>query len=240
VSGLDVEAVDRYVVLGDSLSVGDFPGLLHADLGQRFPGVQKISRAESGATIDDVNDHQIPGLQAWAGPVLVTLTIGGNDFKESPGQVMNESLSNAGAMTFAGKLDQALGALEGKYSGDLWVLVTNIHDPTDGEAHIYSRAGLDGDVCDLLFLVEDLNMAPVAMSNLLHWNDVIADTIAGRASATLADLHDLYLGHALNATHSEIEHYDAADPTVWLKTDCAHPNLRGDQEIADMFLRLIE
>lgn len=238
--GLGIAAVDRYVVLGDSLSVGAFPNLLHQKLVARFPGIERIQRAESGSEIDNVLDHQIPGLAAYAGPVLVTLTIGGNDFKSSPAQVMNESLSTAAANQFEQDLQSAVELLEAKYSGPLYVLITNIHDPTDDEEQVYDRSGLDGDVCDLLFLIEDLNMGPTAISNLGYWNTKHTAVANANTSAHLADLHDLFLGHALNAKIPSIMHYHPEDPSMWLNPDCAHPNQRGHTEIADMLWRLIE
>ena len=44
----------------------------------------------------------------------------------------------------------------------------------------------------------------------------------------------------MNAEVSTIDNYHPEDPTRWLLNDCAHPNTRGDQEIAGMFWRMIE
>jgi len=240
VTGLGIEDLDRYIVLGDSLSVYTYPNLLFADLQQAFPGVERVHRGESGSEITDVIDHQIPGLQPHAGPVLVTLTIGGNDFKRNPSAVMSEALSRPMADDFEADLETAVQLLEAKFTGDLWILIANIHDPSDAEGTIYERSGLDGDVCDLLFLIADLGQSGTAMSNLDYWNGRHAAVADRKDSAYLADLHQLYLGHAMNAGVSTIAHYHPEDPTRWLLTDCAHPTPRGDEEIADMFWRMIE
>lgn len=240
ITGLGIEDLDRYIVLGDSLSIYTYPDLLFAELQPAFPGIERIHRGESGSEITDVIDQQIPGLQSYAGPVLVTLTIGGNDFKRNPSAVMSETLSRPMADDFEADLETAVEMLEAKYTGDLWILIASIHDPSDNEGTIYDRSGLDGNVCDLLFLIDDLGQSATAMSNLSYWNGRHTAVTDRKGSAYLADLHQLYLGHGMNAAISTIAHYHPEDPTRWLLNDCAHPTPRGDREIADMFWRMIE
>src|SRR4051812_25159651 len=49
------------------------------DLVSRFPGIEFQNLASDGATVGEVFGEQLPQVEETSDPVLVTLTIGGND-----------------------------------------------------------------------------------------------------------------------------------------------------------------
>lgn len=235
----EIDALERYVILGDSLSGGSFPDRLYTRLAERYPGIDRQDEAHGGSEIGDVLDEQIPALHPHGGPVLVTLTIGGNDFKADPFAVIDEAASQSAAQQFEVDLTEAITRIEARYSGPLYILLANIYDPSDGEGLLHSREGLDGDVCNMLFLVDDLGQGQTAMTNLATWNlthDRVAESFE---SVTLWDNHALFLGHALNASNPQIQHYHPQNPSVWLLPDCAHPNELGHTEIAEHLWSMI-
>ncbi len=255
---LGLDRLDLYVSLGDSMSEHDsprqFPELLYRnddalfpqwagkDFETRFPSSTHIHRASGGDIIEEVLDDQIPGLQPHAGTVLVTLTIGGNDFKQDRTSIWNPAISHPLADEFEQNLQLVVDRLEEKYTGELYILVATIHDPGDDQETIYDRSGLDENenVCAILILLEGLGVQDAAHANLAYWNTKYPTVAAARDSLYVADLYTRFLGHGVNAGDPSNPHHDAEDPITWIQSDCVHPNDRGDSEIRRLFWEMTE
>jgi lysophospholipase L1-like esterase len=237
-----IPTLDRFVVLGDSVAGGDYPKLLMnnpgsefpqfvgRDLSTRYPGIDLLDHAHGGSTIEDVL-AEIDDLSAYPGSVLVSISVGGNDFKDNPSEVINPTASQARADQFETDLDEVVSRLEALYTGPLYIVLGNIHDPADGDGQIFDKAGLEGNVCDMLMFVETLGQGMTVMENVQYWNTKHRAAATGHATVTLFDMHDLFLGHGLNATDPSSVSYHADDPTTWLLNDCVHPNRLGHHSI---------
>src|SRR5689334_13344457 len=110
----------KYIALGDSVSIDLYPALdagkidvavalerettagniaplgaaslLFDELSSRDPGLEFQNLAMDGATIGDVFGEQIPQTEETSDPVLITLTVGGNDLLSAVGNKPKRAL----------------------------------------------------------------------------------------------------------------------------------------------------
>lgn len=224
---------DLYVALGDSMSTDDYPGpglgaaaLLYRnrddvhpefagrDLHTLSPSTRFLPLAQDGGTAPSVL-AQLPRLAPYRGPVLATLTVGGNDFIH----YLNTGLPlERAAAEFTSHLDAILGRLQVLFP-DLTLRLGTIYDPTDGTGRVQS--GHDRLAAGL----------PI----LGHVNGLIAQA-ARRHGGEAVDLHAHFLGHGIRHADPTYERYDPADPTGWIMLDI-EPNPRGASEIRRLFWR---
>jgi hypothetical protein len=234
----------RVVFFGDSIAAGygianeknTWPALLDRnnnrewpddagdDLTGRFGRLDMLDVSMSGATTDDVLAYQLPRLTAsWGevvtGPVLVAGTIGGNDLMAvlfSFGDV------DAGIAHVLENLE-LIGDFfldETRFPDGVYLAITNVYEPTDGDGQaLECFYGLD-----LAGFVEDFDAL-----------NAESRTLAESQGWSLVDLRGHFLGHGFNYDLQNSPAYDEDDPTLWLQSDCIHPNVRGHHEIRRLF-----
>jgi lysophospholipase L1-like esterase len=238
------DEVRRVVFFGDSITAGEgvfhprghYASLLvdnddanwpdHADhdLVARWPDVEVIDVSRSGATTVDVLQRQIPELEALLEPelpgtTLVVGTVGGNDIGTL---LLNIGDVDAEVERISGNVAEIASWFQAsdRFAEQPFVYVTNIYEPTDdmGQAD-ECFYGLP--VSFLRDPLTDLNQATrdAAMRDGWAW----------------IDLYGHFQGHGLNHDDPTGPNHDAADPTLWLSTDCVHPNARGHHEIRRLF-----
>jgi lysophospholipase L1-like esterase len=187
---------------------------------------------QSGApsTLDD----QVAALPAsLEGPVLVTITIGGNDLAADAESVLinGGSASELGNLmppsAFASDLDTALSALTkpGRFGSgvDVYVFEADIYDPTDGTGDFAAQG------CPIPF-----SLFPEVMTTMTFedWNTVVHTEVPKYPHAFWAPLHDTFKGHGLSKTGT-------SSWFNWAQTDCLHPNALGHNAIREMFWNMI-
>lgn len=224
---------DLYVALGDSMSTDDYPGpglgaaallfrnrddvhpeFAGKDLHTLSPSTRFLPLAQDGGTTGSVL-AELASLAPHRGPVLVTLTVGGNDFIH----YMNTGVPlRQAAADFTANLDTILARLRGLYP-DLTLRLGTIYDVTDGTGRVQS--GHD-------------RFAP-ALSFLADVNGLVAHA-AHRHGGEAVDVHGHFLGHGMRHADPTYEHYDPADPSGWIMLDI-EPNPRGASEIRRLFWR---
>lgn len=228
-----MRAYDLYVGLGDSMSTDDYPGpglgaisLLYRnrdDLYPEFRGRDLLSLNPATRLLDMARDGNtmaevlagMAHLRPHSGPVLVTLTIGGNDSIQYLNAMRPTHLALG---EFTAHLGQILTGLRRLYP-DLTLRLGTIYDPTDGTGRVQS--GHD-------------RFAP-GLPVLEEVNRLIAG--AARAHGGLAvDVHGHFLGHGTRHGDSTYSHYHPEDPTGWIMRDI-EPNSRGASEIRSLFWR---
>jgi len=121
-----MRAYQLFVALGDSILSDDFPGPGHgaASLLAARLGLPAELRPRTGNTVPDVL-KSMESLKPHGGPVLVALTVGGNDL-----------LING-----AGQLAEGLKAIARRLDTvypDHVLLLGNIYDPTEGTGIVQS------------------------------------------------------------------------------------------------------
>jgi lysophospholipase L1-like esterase len=173
-------------------------------------------------------DMQVAGLPATLeGPVLVTITIGGNDMVAAAENILLSGGSGLSDLmppsAFQADLDTALGALTkaGRFGAgvEVYVFQADVYDPTDG-AGDFSAQG-----CPFPLSVFPTTPTTMAFDN---WNTVVHSTVPKYPQAFWAPMHDTFEGHGLSTTGT-------SSWFNWSGTDCLHPNAKGHNAIREMF-----
>lgn len=193
----------------------DFKTIYGADL-----AVKKTSKA--GATSANLGG-QIAALgTSLEGPVLVTITIGGNDVQAALPTILMGGDDTSKRDDFAMYLSDAFGELTkpDRFGPGVQVkvLVANVYDPSDGTGNFKFATGTK---CPgaLQYWPSSKPTAPL----LDNWEKVMADTAAKYPGVTVLDLRAKFNGHGVPATET------------WFYGDCIHPNTPGHNQIRDLF-----
>lgn len=233
------------IFLGDSITAGSGAGspdesytnlLVHntntwpdwdgLDLATRYPGIAVVDVSGSGAWTGTVLERQIGRFEAlyplpFAGEVLVVITVGGNDLQSvllDPGGVedrVEKTVENWRLIA-----DYFLD--EQNFPDGATVLMANVYEPTDAAG----QAGSCFYGLDISSLLPSLHDANTQLRSL-----------AEDGGFSALDMRGTFLGHGFNYSDPSNPHYDDADPSLWMRNDCIHPNPRGHHEIRAMFWR---
>jgi lysophospholipase L1-like esterase len=181
------------------------------DLSSMYPGIELVNLATDGATIGEVFGEQLPQLEDSADPLLITLTIGGNDLLSAFGNRPRKELLARIAADVAEAYDFLVDLIRGRFP-NATIILTTIYDPSDGLARI---PGVFDDVPELPIHVLD------------QLNDHIRVLAGGTPNVLLADVHRHFLGHGMSA--------EEADRWYWRRS-LIEPNARGASEIRHVWL----
>ncbi|GMU51820.1 MAG: hypothetical protein AMXMBFR33_09660 [Candidatus Xenobia bacterium] len=143
---------ELYLSLGDSMSIDDYAGpglgaasLLYSNHDERHPefrgrdllhlspACRMVPRARNGLDSRGLLST-LQDLPEASGPVLVTLTIGGNDLIGRLRPTGGENIN-----TLRQRIELAISQLAAAYH-DLTLVMGNIYDPTDGTGQLPSGA----------------------------------------------------------------------------------------------------
>lgn len=209
-----------YVALGDSMSIDAYAGgagrgaasLLHRNRDDDFPdwsgkdlsqsGMTTQLLAFDGATSSDVVREQLPLVSDEA--ALVTITMGGNDLM----MVYGNTVAALAAVDQVGSAtDEVLTRLGGRRGHA--VIVTTVYDPSDGTGQVPGaamRPWPEGPE-----IVRELN---AALTRVAH-----------RHGAIVADVHQRFHGHGVNAgdpaqpdarpTSRDLWYCGVIEPNAW-------------------------
>lgn len=214
---------DRYIALGDSISIDDYPGegkgaasLLHRnqdhlypdfsgkDLYSMNPETSFSNLARDGASSYDVLHDQLPQLKADSGKTLITLTCGGNDILSH----------HADADEVLHRINTIVERIRALYPSNE-IIIGTIYDPSDG----------DGDLFDTHILEKELKTAH-------EINDGIRRLRSQQIR--IAEIHKHFLGHGLHCKDPSHRYFHPEDPSLWYVLTI-EPNSRGAHEIRRLF-----
>lgn len=184
-----------------------------------YPDAQYVDISKGGDTSDDmvdrVNQALIIGLPySTAGDVLVTIYIGGNDFKADIQNMIMTYKTEAVAKKIQDNIKAVVQKLKDRYENknagkNIVFLIANLHEPTDGTGKIPSE--YNQSFCKT---INDPLMGAVrqtVMSNINLLNQRFAEVIA-EVGGYLVDSRAVFLSHGMNAGNDR-----------WIDTDCVHP-----------------
>lgn len=231
-------AFKSYVVLGDSISDrggqgpffydllvanddAKYPDFKGKDLKTRFGADLKVVKASKAGATSRGLPGQVSSLPAeLPGPVLVTITIGGNDMQGAIVDILGNR-DQAARDTFAQNLDAAYTELTkpDRFGAGVKVKVVEatIYDPSDGTGD-FKGAG-----CPAPLGFMDPTPTDPFFTN---WNGVVSAEIAKYPDAAALDVHASFTGHG-------VEHLK--DGASWYAADCIHPNAPGHDQLRRVF-----
>ena len=230
-----------HVILGDSISDRGGEGPFYYDLldknddakwpddkGKDFaaafgPDLKVVKASKAGARGQNLGG-QIATLPATLeGPVVVTMTIGGNDVTAALAALLTSGDDSKERADFQGYLDEAIAELTkpDRFGAGVkvTVFVANVYDPSDGTGDFTVAAS--GKKCPgaLSFFPAGKATAPL----LDPWEKIFADVAAKHPGSNVVDLRGKYQGHGVNKADS------------WFYGDCIHPNAAGHDAVRDLF-----
>lgn len=198
---------------------GRWPEFSGRDLSTEFPGLRAVNLSADGATTTSVLDWQLPRFpDDLARPVLVTLTVGGNDLLAllgvDPGRaaVADGESGRAAVTATADRMDAIVEEVRRRATGALIVIGT-VYDPSDGS----------GDLGDGVVRRRELEW-------LAAFNDRVR-RLASEGGNRLADIHDHFLGHGLTEPHPGERWY-------W-RHSVIEPSARGASEVRRLWLETL-
>ena len=228
-----VTAAKTYVVLGDSISAGGGIGPFYYDLlttnddtkypewkGKDFKtrfgsSLKVVSTAKAGAVSSDLAGQVTALPSSLDGPVVVTITMGGNDMQGNIASILQGTDQNVRTQ-FGTNLATALSQLTmpGRFGAGVEVRVfeADIYDPTDGTGNFSS--------CP--FPLDLVNQPTDTFFG--NWNAVAQAEIPKHGESVVAHLHATFRGHGVTSGSLN-----------WFNTDCVHPNAEGHDAIRGMF-----
>ncbi len=207
---------------------GEYPAYAADHLEAVAGSVSFHDLGDSGATSDEILDNLESALDgalpaSVSGDVLLTISAGGNDFNDSVWTMVTPVLTEAAAAAVRANIGQMITAVRDRYEEpalghDVFVVVLNIQDPTDGTLSIPDE--FDDGFCELLQHPALVAVGGLVLDNLGIMNDAIAAEAAAQG-ALLGDYHAAFTGHGMNATGAD----------RWMSDDCAHPNDEGHHQL---------
>jgi lysophospholipase L1-like esterase len=233
-------AFKTHVILGDTISDGGgqgpffydlldtnddtaYPAFAGKDLTTKYGSDLNIVKASKAGSTAAALLGQAQGLPtSLPGPVLITITIGGNDVQGAMGAIVISGNDTTQLSTFSKNLDATLQELTKPnrfgQGVDVRILLANVYDPSDGTG-VFAFA--NGSKCPGALALWPANK-PTDPS-LLPWEAAMATTAQPYSQVVVLGLHDEFHGHGVSAT-----------PT-WFFTDCLLPNATGHEQIRELF-----
>jgi lysophospholipase L1-like esterase len=228
-----------YVILGDSISDGGgeapffydllvknddtkYPAYKGKDLDTKYPGIAVVHAAKAGSTAKELVAQTQNLATTLAGPVLVTITIGGNDVQGAIGDYLLSGSDTKELTAFQTELDTSLAELSkpNRFGQGVAVkvLLANIYDPSDGTGNFKFA---DGTACPGALSYWPANNPTDA--TLAPWETAVSTTAQKYSPTSVLPLKDVFHGHGVPAS-----------PT-WFFSDCIHPNAVGHDQVRQMF-----
>lgn len=197
-----------------------WPAFEGRDLSSRIPDLETTDLCQDGATLRWVVGLQLPRIpDDLEGPVLVTLTAGGNDLLHllEAGPPSTDDPVIGGGPVDADDVADGLERVVGRLREELeepTVVVGTVYDPSDGTGELPGGGIVEGG----LEMLHDFNERVRALGQR---NDV-----------RVADIHDHFLGHGL-------EEPDPAERWYWPHS-IIEPSARGASEVRRLFLEAVD
>lgn len=215
-----------------------------------FEGTSAIRQAEDfwscarwGGRNDDLmqDDTQLedcfpPGTRNDR--TLVVITSGGND-------IANLTKRAIDGATQQELWEQAIEMIDLKQEAVEWlkdpaifpngnfVVFANIYEFTDGTGEVES--------CDVSALAgfDEPVPAPEELADVVVWIEEEYMRIAVETGSDMIFLFEEFCGHGFNHDNPEAPCYRGPGSARWFDLTCTHPNPTGHQEIADMFMAIV-
>ena len=235
---MSVDAFTKYVALGDSVSIDLYPALdaggtdvavalerlpgvgsvapigaaslFYRELEEQYPGIEFQNLASDGATIGEVFGEQLTQLEDTSDPILMTLTLGGNDLMSAYGNKLKRALLQKIENDIAEAYDFLVDMLRGRFPNGT-LIISTVYDPSDRTARIPG-------------VFEEAGKLPLDILDRL--NDHIRALAVGTPRVLLAEVYGHFLGHGVTVPENERWYW---------RRSLIEPNQRGAEEIRNVW-----
>ena len=185
------------------------------DLSSRHPRITFENLASDGATIGEVFGEQMANLEASDEPVLLTLTVGGNDLLSALGNRPRRALLDRISSDVAEAYTFLVETLRGLFPNGKLIVAT-VYDPSD-------RSGKIPGVHD--------DAGPLPLDVLDRFNADVRSLANGTPGVLLADVYAHFMGHGVSAPEE--------DRWYWRRS-LIEPNARGASEVRRLWLDALD
>ena len=245
----DVKKIQKVVFLGDSITAGTPPTMfwdyyrnrLVALLEKKFGKLEVKNCSKYGARVDDLlkPPHKqiltcLPTLPEKK-TTLVVMTIGGND-----GHAWAKAAGEGKSMTeIMKKVDAAIKDMNdaikwfrkpGRFPNGVHVIFSNIYEYTDGTGDLLS--------CPLAIFAGLKGKWPQGRKAYLKFNEQFMK-IAVDTKSDMVFMLENFCGHGFKASDPKNECYLGPKTATWFDLTCIHPNPKGHEMIAKMFMNVV-
>lgn len=195
-----------------------YPAWAGMDLKTKFGVQQHVHASKAGSTGQDMK-AQVTGLSATLPtPILVTVTIGGNDITGAAIDII-QMKDQPDRDKLRAQIAGYLADLKTKFGPDVYVMQADIYDPSDGKGD-FAKAGCGGTLALLPMMPTD--------TFFMNWNQVVDEEVPKLDHGVVSPLHEVFKGHGISA---------GADR--WFLGDCIHPTKAGHQALRRMFWKTL-
>jgi lysophospholipase L1-like esterase len=247
----DIEGVERLVFLGDSVTAGTPPtpeegyyrNLVTDAVVDRFGEIEVTDCSEWGARTDDLLAHvdrQIPLCfpdEQDPRRTLVIMTVGGNDFV-----ALGESqAAGSDYDTLVGELDAFVVLLEdavrwlkdpSRFPGGLDLIYANVYEYTDATGDLLSCP-----MAETFGIEGDFSEGGQDAYNLVNQRYM---QVAVQTGADVVLAYENFCGHGFHRDDPESPCYRGEGTEAWFDPTCIHPSEIGHEEMARMFVEVID
>ena len=244
----DIDAVEKVVFLGDSITAGTPPtpanqiyrAVLTESLKARFgEDLEVADCSEFGARTDDYLRDQIPRCFPGIEPkrTLVITTMGGNDTFAAASDV----LEGGGTGDALDTLNRAIAYQRDTmrwfrdnedtvFPAGVFIIAGNVYEFTDATGDMSS--------CPLAETFGFGGVVPELRDAYIYLNEAFVE-IAVETRTDSIWMLESFCGHGFYAGDPTNECYRGADAEVWFDATCIHPNPAGHAAVAQMFLDVV-
>jgi lysophospholipase L1-like esterase len=245
-----IQGVQKVVFLGDSVTAGSPPTLpadfyrtkLTAMLEQKFGPLEVKNCSAWGARVDDLllEPHkQI--LSCFPDPqepktTLVVMTVGGND----AAAWAKDGLDGTPISAIMQDVDQAVTLMRDaiewfgnnpqRFPAGVYVIFASVYEYTDGTGNLSS--------CPTALLAGMSGQWPEGRQAYIRVNEQFVK-IAVDTQTDVIFMLENFCGHGFAAANPAGECYRGPGTEIWFDLTCIHPNPKGHEQIAKMFMSVV-
>ncbi len=246
-----IDAMQRVVFVGDSITAGTPPtptagyyrSVLVGALVERFGALEVDDCSAWGGQLRDLNGpfgqlQQCLDADRYDEPVLVIMTMGGNDLSG----LASDLLEGATESTVHDRLDGGIADLEDalswfrdeeptRFPGGIHMAFTNVYEYTDGTGDLSS--------CPSAEVLGYGGVVPGARDLAVRLNESFV-RLAVDYGFDVVFLLEHFCGRGFYADDSDNECFRGPDTETWFDGSCIHPTPVGHQQIAGLFMDVID
>lgn len=242
-----ISGIEKLVFLGDSVTTGTPPSLpneiyrsrVTEGVKKRFGnGVEVADCSAWGARTDDYLEGKNQIGQCFPTGVepkktLLVMTMGGNDIASWAKDKLSTADATVQADLAADRLKTAIDWLQapGRFPKGISIVFANIYEYTDTSGDLAS--------CPASNLAGMSGAWPAGAPAVVHFLERYMQ-IATQTKTDMIFLLEHFCGHGYKRNDPSLQCYRGPGAELWFDLTCIHPTPKGHEQIANLFLDVID